>query len=90
MRRRCQAVLLQNTAVNQDGRIPELVEFSRRLRRARVSREITQEKLAEAADLDIRSLQRFEAGEMNIVLTSLIRIRNALGCPWEELLPMDK
>jgi transcriptional regulator with XRE-family HTH domain len=76
--------------MNQDERDPELVEFSRKLRRARVARSITQEKLSEAANLDIRSLQRFEAAEMNVVLTSLIRLRKALGCKWEDLLPKDE
>jgi hypothetical protein len=46
-----------------------------------------QEQLAEAAYLDIRSLQRFKADKMNIVLTSLIRWRKALGCACEELIP---
>jgi len=76
--------------MSKDARDPELVEFSRKLRRARVSREITQEKLSELANLDIRSLQRFEAAEMNIVLTSLINVRKALGCKWDELLPKDE
>jgi transcriptional regulator with XRE-family HTH domain len=76
--------------LNQDAPDSELIEFSRKLRRMRVSRGISQEKLAEAANLDIRSVQRFEAGEINIVLSSLIRIRKALGCKWSDLLPKDE
>jgi transcriptional regulator with XRE-family HTH domain len=76
--------------LNQEGTDAELIEFSRKLRRLRVQRGISQEKLAEAADMDIRSVQRFEAGEINIVLTSLIRVRKALGCKWKELLPTDE
>lgn len=55
----------------------------------RVERGISQEKLAEDAGVDIRSIQRFEAGEINIVLTTLIHVRKALGCKWDDLLPKD-
>ena len=49
-------------------------------------RSVTQEKLAELADLNIRTLQKIEAGETNILVTTAVRLRRALGCPWEELL----
>ena len=48
-------------------------------------RNVTQEKLAELADLNIRTLQKIEAGETNILVTTAVRLRRALGCPWEEL-----
>jgi transcriptional regulator with XRE-family HTH domain len=56
------------------------------LRRERMARKITQEKLAELADLNIRTLQKIEAGETNILVTTAIRLRKALGCPWDALL----
>jgi len=56
------------------------------LRRERMRRNVTQEKLAELADLNIRTLQKIEAGETNILVTTAVRLRRALGCPWEELL----
>jgi len=46
----------------------------------------TQEKLAELADLHLRSLQKIEAGDINLLITTVLRIKNALGCPWESLL----
>jgi transcriptional regulator with XRE-family HTH domain len=49
-------------------------------------RNVTQEKLAELADLNIRTLQKIEAGETNILVTTAVRLRRALGCPWEVLL----
>jgi len=52
----------------------------------RMRRNVTQEKLAELADLNIRTLQKIEAGETNILVTTAVRLRRALGCPWEELL----
>jgi transcriptional regulator with XRE-family HTH domain len=57
------------------------------LRRERMARKITQEKLAELADLNIRTLQKIESGQTNILVTTAIRLRHALGCPWNALLP---
>lgn len=47
---------------------------------------MTQEQLAEAVDLNIRTVQKIEAGDVNILLTTVLRIQKALGCEWEELL----
>ena len=49
-------------------------------------RNVTQERLAELADLNIRTLQKIEAGETNILVTTAVRLRKALVCAWEELL----
>jgi DNA-binding XRE family transcriptional regulator len=65
----------------------QLLAFGKNLRRARVSRKITQERLAERADLNLRTVQRIEAGETNILVTTAIRLRQGVGCPWRELLP---
>lgn len=56
------------------------------LRRERVAAGLTQEKLAELADLNIRTLQKIEAGQTNILVTTAQRLRAAIGCPWERLL----
>jgi transcriptional regulator with XRE-family HTH domain len=48
---------------------------------------ITQEKLSELIDLNIRSLQRIEAGQLNILLSTLLRIQQSLKCQWGELMP---
>jgi transcriptional regulator with XRE-family HTH domain len=47
---------------------------------------MTQEKLAELADLNIRTIQKIEAGNINILVTTLLRLQHALGCKWEKLL----
>lgn len=65
----------------------EITRFGMNLRRERVARAITQEKLAELVDLNIRTLQKIEAGETNILLTTVLRIQRALGCDWDELMP---
>ncbi len=37
-----------------------------------------QEQLAEAVDLNIRTVQKIEAGDVNILLTTVLRIQKAL------------
>jgi len=49
-------------------------------------RKITQEKLAELVDLNIRTVQKIEAGDVNILLTTVLRLRKALGCSWDALM----
>jgi len=51
---------------------------------------LTQDQLAEKADLASRNIQRIEAGELNILVTTLARIQKALKCPWENLLADPK
>jgi len=63
-----------------------LTNFGANVRRERAARGLTQEKLAELADLHIRSLQKIEAGEINLLLTTVLRIKRALRCPWVKLL----
>jgi transcriptional regulator with XRE-family HTH domain len=58
-----------------------------RIRRERVARGLTQEKLAELSDLNIRTLQKIEAGQINILVTTAVRIRVALGSEWREIMP---
>ena len=51
-----------------------------------MARQVTQEALAEMADLNIRTLQKIEAGQTNILITTAMRLRDSLGCPWDALL----
>ena len=64
----------------------QLKRFGASVRRERVAKGLTQERLAELADLNTRTVQKIEAGALNILLTTLIRFRNALDCPWQKLL----
>jgi len=75
------------------GRMPlnskqaaQLKAFGTNLRRERMAKKITQEKLAELVDLNIRTIQKIEAGHVNILLTTVLRLRKALSCSWDELL----
>jgi transcriptional regulator with XRE-family HTH domain len=64
----------------------QLKFFGANVRRERTARNLTQEKLAEKADLFPRTIQKIEAGQLNILLTTTLRIREALGCSWTDLL----
>lgn len=61
--------------------------FGANVRRERVARGMTQARLAERVDLNIRNLQKIEAGETNVLVTTLVRIRAALKCPADRLVP---
>ena len=63
-----------------------LARFGARVRRLRLDAELTQSALAERLGLEIRTVQMFEAGEINVPLATLYRIHRALGCRWEALL----
>ena len=65
----------------------ELTRLGANLRRERVERAITQEKQAEMVDLNIRTLQKIEAGQTHILLTTVLRLQRALGCSWGKLMP---
>ena len=62
-----------------------LLEFGKNLRRERTRAELSQEKLAELADLNIRTVQRIEAGEIAILITTAVRLQRAMDCAWSAL-----
>ena len=75
------------------GRMPldakqtaQIRAFGANIRRERMSRGITQEALAEKVELNIRTVQKIEAGDVNILLTTVLRLRKALGCDWGDLM----
>lgn len=47
---------------------------------------LTQEILAGRAKMDLRSLQRIEAGAWNMTVDYLARFQVALGCRWRDLI----
>jgi DNA-binding XRE family transcriptional regulator len=64
----------------------QLQAFGANVRRLRNERGITQDKLAELADLNIRTVQKIEAGQTNILITTAARIQKALACDWAKLM----
>ena len=64
----------------------QLKKFGASVRRERISRGITQEKLAELVDLNIRTIQKIEAGKIDVFVTTAMRIQKALDCAWSRLM----
>jgi len=50
---------------------------------------MTQERLAELVELNVRTIQKVEAGQTNILVTTLIRFQAALKCGWSRLLSSE-
>jgi transcriptional regulator with XRE-family HTH domain len=63
--------------------------FGANVRRERVRKRLTQDQLAERADIATRNLQKVEAGEINLLLTTAFRVQLALRCPWKRLMPTE-
>jgi transcriptional regulator with XRE-family HTH domain len=67
-------------------KLPQLAMFGANVRRERVARGITQEKLAELMEVNPRTIQKIEAGKLNILLTTIQRLQKALDCSWDSLM----
>jgi len=70
-------------AQRQQGRLLHLL--GARLAEIRRARKFTQERLAEAADVDPQTIQRAETGKVSLSLSRLQLIATALGIPMTEL-----
>jgi DNA-binding XRE family transcriptional regulator len=68
---------------------PWLKRLGNNVRRERTAKGLSQQQLAELADLNIRNVQRIEAGEIDVLLSTAVRLRKALACPWERLIPKE-
>ena len=64
-----------------------LKTFGSNVRRQRLEVGMTQEKLAELAELNVRTVQKIEAGTVNILLTTIVRIQKALKSDWTKVMP---
>lgn len=64
----------------------QLKRFGKNVRQERMAHKLTQEKLAEKTQLNVRTIQKIEAGQTNILITTAKRIRKAIGCSWESLM----
>lgn len=61
-------------------------EFSIRLRDMRTRRHLSQLELGSAAGISQRAIYGYENGSRYPTLKSLVGIKTAFGCTWEELL----
>ena len=64
----------------------QLKTLGANIRRERVLQGLTQERLAEMVNLHPRTIQKVEAGRVDILYTTFIRFQRALRCTWEKLL----
>lgn len=63
-----------------------LKKFGANVRRLRVTKSLTQQQVGEIANLDIRTIQKIEAGQINVLTTTLPRLQRALNCDWRDLM----
>jgi len=63
-----------------------LSHFGRNVAELRRKAGMTQEGLAETIDINIRHLQKIEAGEVSPSFGSILRLRAAFRVTWNELL----
>lgn len=64
-----------------------LKAMGQNVRRQRLASSLTQEKLAELADLAPRTIQKIEAGQLDLLATTVGRLRAAIRCRYDDLLP---
>lgn len=64
---------------------PELLQLGKNLRALRLSRNLSQEKLAELTELHRTYIGGVERGERNISIVNLTKIARALETPITEL-----
>lgn len=65
--------------------IAEAKALGARVRELREARDWTLENAAEAMDLDLKHLQKIEAGKLNVTLVTLVRIAEGLEEPLSSL-----
>jgi transcriptional regulator with XRE-family HTH domain len=66
------------------NRLPHVI-FGQNVCRLRTAAKWTQESLAEKADLSRRFVQDIEAGRKNATVNSVVRLKKALACSWNDL-----
>lgn len=65
---------------------PRLVSFGEKVRKIRKEKGLSQEALADLADIDRSYMGHIERGNQNITITKMHQIAEALEVPVQELL----
>jgi transcriptional regulator with XRE-family HTH domain len=58
--------------------------LGKNLNRVRVGTGLTQEKVAEKADISLRYIQWLEAGKRNPSIATLVRLQKVFGCSYDD------
>ena len=77
---------MKNNSHNRK-RTPVRIAFGKHIREKRYDLNMTQEELAEKANLHPTYVGSVERGERNISLENIIALAQALGCSPKELMP---
>lgn len=72
-----------------DGVSPELIELAVRLGRARFGLGLTHQQLADRSGVNRAIIVSIERGKRDPYMTTLTRLRRALGVSWADLLPAE-
>lgn len=67
-----------------------LIDFGKRVRRERLKQQLSQEELAEKANLHRTYIGMIERAEKNITLENIEKIAKGLGFSLAELMNLDK
>ncbi len=71
---------------NQTQKCGAQLLFAFNMKRVRLEKKLTQEKVAEGAELHPNYISSVERGERNISISNIEKIARALGVPMTELL----
>lgn len=62
------------------------LEIGQRIKKLRISKKMTQDKLAEQINLSTPHMSHIETGRTKLSLPTLVHLANALGCTVDDLL----
>jgi transcriptional regulator with XRE-family HTH domain len=78
---------VSNSSIGKMAEKKLLRALGERIRELRKERELSQEKLAELADIHVNHLRRIELGQANPTYLVLWRLARAVDIPLQRLLP---
>jgi transcriptional regulator with XRE-family HTH domain len=78
---------VSNSSIGKMAEQKLLHALGERIRELRKERELSQEKLAELADIHVNHLRRIELGQANPTYLVLWRLARAVEIPLQRLLP---
>jgi transcriptional regulator with XRE-family HTH domain len=76
---------LTGAAMMKEVKRAPYVVFGQNVCRLRTAAKLTQESLAEKADLSRRFVQEIEAGDKSATINTVVRLKKALACSWNDL-----
>lgn len=74
--------------IKNDGEL-KLQKIAARIKELRKSSDLTQEQLAEKANIDYKFFQKIETGKRNITVNTLIRISSSLDVTLKDFFDFD-